>query len=110
MTATELLDRLVASGRPIHIHLHGDTETQSAILVILRRLEEQGAQIMADVNTMKAALASIDTATNNIAADIERIKGQISTGMTQADVDAVQAVLDSTVTKLEAIAASTPDA
>lgn len=65
---------------------------------------------MADVNTMKAALASIDTATNNIAEDIERIKSQIGTGMSQADVDAVQAVLDSTVTKLEAIAASTPDA
>jgi len=65
---------------------------------------------MADVNTMKAALASIDTATNNIAADIERIKSQISTGMSQADVDAVQALLDTTVAKLEAIAASTPDA
>ena len=63
-----------------------------------------------DVNTMKAALASMDTATNNIAADIERIKGKIVPGMSQADVDAVQAVLDATVTKLEAIAASTPDA
>jgi hypothetical protein len=110
MKESDLFERLFTHGLPIHIHLHGDTEAHTALMAILRRIEKQGAHLMADVNTMKAALASIDTATNNIAADIDRIKGQIGTGMSQADVDAVQAVLDSTVTKLEAIAAATPDA
>jgi len=65
---------------------------------------------MASADTMKAALAAIDTATNNIAADLDALKAQIGTGMSQPDVDAVQATLDATVAKLEAIAASTPDA
>lgn len=103
------LDRLIDHGLQVHVHLHGDP-TLSKILDRLRALEAQGAHLMASADTMKAALASIDTATNNIAADIERIKGQVGTGMSQADVDAVQAVLDATVTKLEAIAAATPDA
>ena len=64
---------------------------------------------MAAADAMKAALAKIDEATNNIAKDIEGLKNSVSTAMSQADVDAVQAVLDTTVTKLEAIAASTPD-
>ncbi len=65
---------------------------------------------MASADTMKAALAAIDTATNNIASDLDALKAQIGTGMSQTDVDAVQATLDATVSKLEAIAASTPDA
>jgi SMC interacting uncharacterized protein involved in chromosome segregation len=59
---------------------------------------------------MLAALAKIDTATNNIAADIKALKDKIGTGMSDADVAEVQGILDSTATKLEAIAADTPDA
>jgi len=64
---------------------------------------------MADVKTLTAKLDEIDTATSNIAADIRTLQGQIGTGMSQADVDAVQARLDATATALEAIAAETPD-
>jgi hypothetical protein len=56
-----------------------------------------------------AKLAEIDAATDNIAADIERLKAQITTGMTPEQVADVQAVLDAAVTKLQAVAAVVPD-
>lgn len=58
---------------------------------------------------LKAALAKIDTATDNIAADIQRLKGQIGTGMSDADVAAVQAEADRIASKLEGIAADSDD-
>jgi hypothetical protein len=59
---------------------------------------------------LKAALAKIDVATNNIAADLEALKAKITEGMSPADVAEVQGLLDAQVSKLEGLAASTPDA
>ena len=58
---------------------------------------------------LKAALAKIDTATDNIAADIQRIKASIVPGMTDAEVAEVQALLDAQVAKLEGLAAENPE-
>lgn len=57
---------------------------------------------------IKAALAKIDTATDNIAADIQRLKDRIGTGMSDAEVAEVQAEADRISAKLEGIAAD-PD-
>ena len=57
---------------------------------------------------LKAALKKIDQATDNIAADIVRLKDKIVPGMTEADVAEVQALADALVTKLEGLAAD-PD-
>jgi hypothetical protein len=92
-------------------HYHGEhVDRHDRILTELCAITARLEHLMASADTMKAALAAIDTATNNIAADVAALKAQIGTGMSQADVDAVQATLDATVSKLEAIAASTPDA
>jgi len=56
---------------------------------------------------MNATLAKIDTATNDIAADITALKALIVPGMPQSDVDAVQAKLDAAAARLEGIAADT---
>ncbi len=72
-------------------------------------LAQLGALQMA-ASDMQASLDRINAATNNIAADLAGLKALIGTGMSQADVDAVQARLDASVAVLEALAASTPDA
>lgn len=53
---------------------------------------------------IQQAIARINDATNNIAADIVRLKERISTGLSQADVDAIQAQLQNAATALEAVA------
>ena len=58
---------------------------------------------------LKAVLARIDAATNNIAEDIRRIKEQIGTGMTSEEVAEVQAEAEALAVKLEALAADTAD-
>ena len=57
---------------------------------------------------LKAALKKIDTATDNIAADIQRLKEKVTTGMSDADVAEVQADADRIASRLEGIAAD-PD-
>ncbi len=60
-----------------------------------------------------AALAAIKQqitdSTANLAADIANLSGQVGTGMTQADVDAVQAGFQEVADKLKALADVTPD-
>jgi len=80
----------------------------TVILKSIHELKQQGAKILMASAELKAALAKIDTATDNIAADIQRLKAKIGTGMSDADVAEVQAKADAIVTKLEGIAAD-PD-
>lgn len=113
MKEHELLDRFFTHGITVHVHSH-DAEAVSVhrvldtILTRLRALEAQNGDLLMASAELKAALAKIDTATDNIAADIRRLKDKIGTGMTEAEVAAVQADADRLVTKLEGIAAD-PD-
>ena len=74
----------------------------------LDQLLRQGAQLMTKADDANAALDRINTATNNIAADIRGLK--VEPGMTQAEADAVNARLSGVADTLEALAAETPDA
>lgn len=65
---------------------------------------------MADAKTMNAALVALGAALDNIAADVSALKTQVVPGMAQADVDAVQASLDTIAAKAQSLADSTPDA
>ena len=57
-----------------------------------------------------AALAEINDATNNIAADIERLAGQIGTGGLTADEEAaILAEFQGVATRLRGIADTTPE-
>ena len=68
-----------------------------------------GGWIMAKVDDLLAILARIDTATSDIAADIAAIKGQIGTGMSDADVQKVQDALTAAADKLDALDAQNPE-
>jgi len=77
----------------------------AALLRGVAALHSQGDKIMAISKELQDAMAAIDTATNTVAARITDLSSQISTGMTQADVDTVVAQLNSEATKLNTIAA-----
>lgn len=80
-------------------HLWSETHT----------LTTQGRKLVMASAELKAALKKIDTATDNIAADIQRLKEKIGTGMSDADVASVQAEADRIADRLTAIAADTED-
>ncbi len=75
----------------------------------LDQLLTQNQRILMALADLKATLAKIDTATDNIAADITALKAAIKPGMTDAEVAEVQASLDASAARLESIAASTDD-
>ena len=88
---------------------HDESSSSQEILSLLRQIFSQGQHLMAKVDDLLAVLARIDTATTNIAADITAIKGQIGTGMSDADVQRVQDALEAAAGKLEALDAENPD-
>lgn len=102
----DLIEQLDRTEKPLHVYLHQEASpsVSDRLDLILTRLEHLD---MATVE-LKAALAKIDTATDNIAADIVRLKAKIGTGMSDADVAEVQAEADKLVKKLEGLAAD-PD-
>lgn len=92
--------RLVLSDA-IHRQLHHPPEyvyIRDTLDTINTKLTQLGDMIMATSEQNRQRMeAFIDLATANLAAiavDIEVIKGQITAGMSQADVDTVQAKLD----------------
>lgn len=60
---------------------------------------------MAIPQALQAALDLIDEETNALAVVVKTLRDKISTGMTDADVAAVQAKLDAVATRLDGIAA-----
>lgn len=66
-------------------------------------------KIMATLEQFQTALADINDATNNIAADIERLAGQISGGMTADQEAEVLSQLQGAAERLRAVAATTPE-
>jgi hypothetical protein len=87
---------------------HSGSASDAELLTLVRQVFDQGRRLMAKVDDLLAILARIDTATSNIAADITAIKGQIGTGMSDADVQKVQDALDAAAAKLEALDAENP--
>lgn len=65
---------------------------------------------MATLAEFQAAFAEINETTNNIAADIERLAGQIGTGgMSEADESAALSELQTIASRLRTIADTTPE-
>jgi methyl-accepting chemotaxis protein len=84
----------------IHIHHHGDDKLFTEIKSINSKIEIMGEKL----DQIKEQLSGINDATNNIAADLERLAGQISGGLTAEEADSVVADLTATASKLKAIA------
>src|SRR5688500_17650855 len=96
----------------IHVHLHIDEREPAWAKVLgskIDTIQETQETIMANQADFTDVLGRIDTATSNIADDIRRIKDQLSTGMTAADVQAVKDTLEAKAVTLEGIAADTED-
>jgi SMC interacting uncharacterized protein involved in chromosome segregation len=113
----ESFKRLCDDGITVRVRYEGQDQLHKLVVNLSQRfdalelhLASFHKEFLMAKTDMLAALAKIDAATNNIAADIKALKDKIGTGMSDADVAEVQGILDSTATKLEAIAADTPDA
>lgn len=93
----------------IHIHVHhhnyGDEKVLTAINSINSKIEIMGEKL----DAIKAELSAINDATNNIAADLDRLAGQISGGLSAEEADSVVADLKATSEQLKAIAAKNPE-
>lgn len=93
----------------IHIHIHhhnkGEDKLFTEIKSITQKIETMGQKL----DEIKEQLAGINDATNNIAADLDRLAGQISGGLSAEEADSVVADLKSTSDKLKAIAAINPE-
>jgi len=75
-----------------------------AILSHVRAIQIQGVENAMATAEVKAALGRIDATTNNIAADVKRLKDKVGTGMSEAEVAEVQADAERIATRLEGIA------
>lgn len=91
-----------------------DLSDQLQVLVGLGRairraqklLPKSGDLFMAIDPTLTAAMDAVDKATNDVAAELKDLSGQISTGMTPSDVAAVVTRLNATGAFLETVAAN----
>ena len=91
-----------------HLHLiHNSQHALSRSLAELFHLvRTQGDAQMAISAELVAAIAAIDTATNDVAKRIADLSAQITTQMTPDDVASVVAQLNTEASKLEGIAAN----
>lgn len=96
--------------RPLDPHLQHIERMLLQGLYYLSAIYAQNRRLLMNAADLNAKLDRVNDATNNLAADIRTLIGQIGTGMTQAEVDAVGARLEASATALEALAAETPDA
>ena len=90
----------------VHHHNHGDEKVLTAINSINSKIEIMGQKL----DEIKAQLSDINDATNNIAADLDRLAGIINGGLSAEEADSVVADLKTTSEKLKAIAAINPEA
>ena len=84
-------------------------EIRQQSLSIRNELLAMEGRLMTAADDLNAKFDRMVTATNNIAADVRAIKASISTGMTQAEVDAAQARAESIASTLESLDAENPE-
>jgi methyl-accepting chemotaxis protein len=89
----------------IHVHHHGDDKLFTEIKSINTKIEIMGEKL----DEILAQVSGINDATNNIAADLERLAGQITGGLTAEEADSVVAGLTAAADKLKAIADINPE-
>lgn len=86
----------------LHIHLHHHYDDK--LFTEIKSINEKTNKIMATIEQFESALNRIDTATTNIANELQSLKDQIANQGLPSDVEAnVLARLDAAATKLEGI-------
>lgn len=76
----------------------------ASIFIIIKQ-----KSIMAKIDDINALVQGINDSTNNIAADLERIAGGLTGGLTAAEADSVIAELQAAADKLKAVADINPE-
>jgi predicted nucleic acid-binding Zn-ribbon protein len=92
-----------------HFKSDGNSELLSKIFEQLNLLNTKITKMGEKLDAINAQLAGINDATNNIAADLERLADQIKGGLTAAEADTVVASLQVAADKLKAIADINPE-
>lgn len=75
----------------------------------IKNLKKQFKQMGAKQDEIKALISGINDSTNNIAADLERIAGGLSGGLSADEADGVIAELKTAADKLKAVADTNPE-
>lgn len=93
----------------IYHHFHIQSENEGEILKQLSIIIKNQEKMSQELEDIKAALADVNDATNNIAADLERLASEISGGITKVEAAAVAASLRQAADKLKEVAAVNPE-
>lgn len=88
---------------------NSDDEFKRKIFETLNLLKSKIEIMGQKLDEILAQVSGINDATNNIAADLERLAGQISGGLSAAEADSVIADLKTAADKLKAIADINPE-
>jgi uncharacterized protein YoxC len=92
-----------------HFPDKGKDELMVKIFETLNLLKSKFEIMSEKLDAINAQLSGINDATNNIAADLERLATQITGGLTSAEADTVVASLQVAADKLKAIADINPE-
>lgn len=88
---------------------NSDDEFKRKIFETLNLLKSKIQTMGEKLDAINAQLAGINDATNNIAADLERLASQVSGGLTADEANTVVASLQVAADKLKAIADTNPE-
>ena len=89
-----------------HVHVHVTTraarDEYAALAARVATLEQQGAALMTRQDAFDQSLTALNTATNDIAEDLTRLRGEVAnTGISAESL----ARLDANIARLQALAA-----
>ena len=91
----------------VNLIVKGNNETE--VLDLLQKIIKQNTNMAKKIDEINATLDEINDATNNIAADLDRIAGGLEGGLSAEEAQSVSDRLTSTATQLRAIANRNPE-
>jgi methyl-accepting chemotaxis protein len=97
-------------GLRIDVHHYVHSETDSEVNKLLRQILNLNITMAKKIDEINASLDEINDATNNIAADLDRIAGGLEGGLSADEAQSVATRLTTTATTLRAIANRNPEA
>lgn len=81
----------------------------SEIIDLLKKITNQNTNMAKKIDEINAQLDEINDATNNIAADLDRLAGQTEGGLTPEEAESVTSRLRDSATALRAVANRNPE-
>lgn len=86
----------------VHHHIHSAVADAKLdeIITRLKAIQAQGVSIMSKATDIQQLVTEIDTATNEVASDLQRLRDQIAGGLTAAEAEGVVTQLDALKNRL----------